>query len=108
MKYQKLINDNIKYLRMTNGFTQEEFAEKIGISIQGVSNIERNKYQPNSETIDRICKVFKITPIQLLALKCNNDKHNEIITNIVSLLQDCTLSKLKQIYKILLILVGGK
>ena len=69
MDYQKLLNSNIKQLRVKQGLTQEEFAERIGISIQGLSNLERNRYQPTSATIDKICNVFKITPIELLLTK---------------------------------------
>ena len=98
MKYQKLINSNIKHLRQMNNLTQEEFAEKIGLSIQGLSNIERNRYQPNSETIDKICKVFDLSPIELLTIQNNGNK--EIITNITSLLSQCSKPKLKKIYDI--------
>lgn len=102
MGYQKLINENIKELRLKHGLTQEEFAEKIDISIQGLSNIERNKYQPTAETIDKICKNFKITPIELLLTK--NKSNREILTNINSILSQCSSYKLKQIYEIILIL----
>lgn len=103
MDYQKLINSNIKALRVKNGLTQEEFAEKIGISIQGLSNIERNRYQPTSNTIDKICNVFEITPVELLLTKSNNNDEN-IIKNINLLLKNCSTNKLNQIYDIVLIL----
>lgn len=103
MKYQKLINENIKQLRLSENLTQEEFAEKIGISIQGLSNIERNRYQPNSETIDKICKVFDLSPIELLTIK--NSTNKDIITNITALLSQCSTPKLKKIYDILYKLV---
>ena len=44
MKYQELINRNIKALRQKHYMTQEEFAERVGLSLQGLSNIERNRY----------------------------------------------------------------
>ena len=103
MKYQKLINTNIKKLRLSNNLTQEEFSEKIGISIQGLSNIERNRYQPNAETIDKICSTFDITPVELLILS-NLDNH-EIISNIVALLSQCSSRRLKKIYDIVSMLV---
>lgn len=103
MKYQKLINENIKYLRLSKNLTQEEFSEKIGISIQGLSNIERNRYQPNSETIDKICKVFNLEPVELLTIKNNSNK--DIITNITALLSQCSTARLKKIYDILYKLV---
>jgi len=102
MKYQKLINSNIKELRIKHGLTQEEFAEKIGISIQGLSNLERNRYQPTSETIDKICKNFNISPVELLLTK---NKDNEyLLKNINSLLNECSVAKLKQIFEIIRII----
>ena len=104
MDYQKLINSNIKKLRQTHNLTQEEFAEKTGLSLQGLSNIERNRYQPNAKTIDNICKTFKITPVELLMINENND-NEEIIKNITLLLKHCTKTKLKKIYNIISILL---
>lgn len=101
MKYQELINTSIKNLRKSNNLTQEEFAEKIDISIQGLSNIERNRYQPTADTIDKICKAFKITPAELLLRQ--ND--NEIINNITLLLTNCPKNKLKKIYEVIKILI---
>ena len=102
MNYQKLLNSNIKQLRVKLGLTQEEFAEKIGISIQGLSNIERNRYQPTSATIDKICKVFSIKPVELLSVK--NITNTDIINNINSILKSCSKKKLKQVYEIIRIL----
>lgn len=101
MKYQELINTSIKNLRKSNNLTQEEFAEKIDISIQGLSNIERNRYQPTVDTIDKICKAFKITPAELLL----GQNDNEIINNITLLLTNCPKNKPKKIYEVIKILI---
>ena len=103
MKYQKLINTNIKALRIKHGLTQEEFAEKIGLSIQGLSNLERNRYQPTSDTIDKICKNFNLEPIELLLTNSQSDEN--LIININSILRNCSKHKLKQIYDIIRILL---
>ena len=102
MGYQKLINSNIKELRLKHHLTQEEFAEKIGISLQGVSNIERNRYQPTAETIDKICSVFGISPAQLLLTTPDTNEKKK--KNIITLLSGCKRKKLKQIYDIIFIL----
>ncbi len=103
MDYQTLINKNIKNLRKKSELTQEQFCEKIGISLQGLSNLERNRYQPTAETIDKICKAFKITPIELLIEF--NDDNESIVKNIISLLSNCSKAKLKKIYKIIEVLI---
>ncbi len=103
MKYQKLLSTNIKELRLRNNLTQEEFAEKIGLSLNGVSNIERERYQPSAATIDKICKVFEINPAELLTL--NSVSNEDTLKNITTLLSTCSNKKLKQIYEIVQILV---
>ena len=103
MKYQELLAKNIKNLRLKNNLTQENFAEKIGLSLNGVSNIERNRYQPTAETIDRICKAFNITPAELLLVP--SDSNKEIIDNIVALLSACPTKKLKKIYEMIQLMV---
>ncbi len=105
MDYQKLINTSIKNLRLENNLTQEEFSEKVAISIQGLSNIERNRYQPTADTVDKICKAFKITPSELLLnIYDKNSAKEDIISNITILLKQCPKAKLKKIYKIISLL----
>ena len=103
MDYRKLINTNIKALRIKHGMTQEVFSEKIGMSLQGLSNIERNRYQPTADTVDRICKVFNITPAQLLLI--NNRTNETLINNITTLLAGCSTQKLNKIYEIVKIII---
>jgi len=103
MKYQKLLSTNIKELRLKNNLTQEEFAEKIGLSLNGVSNIERNRYQPTASTIDKICGIFEITPQELLA-QCSTSNEN-LLKNITAVLASCSNKKLKQIYDIICIIL---
>ena len=102
MDYQRLINTKIKELRLKHNLTQEEFAEKIGLSIQGLSNLERNRYQPNAETIDKICKVFNISPLELLMK--DSSKRENILQNINALLSECSSAKLKKIYEMITLL----
>ena len=104
MNYQKLINTNIKNLRLMHNLTQENFAEKTGISVQGLSNIERNKYQPSSDTVDRICAAFNIHPIELLL--CGDKNSNEtLISDIIAKLKLCDNKQLSQISEIISILL---
>ena len=96
MKYQKLISKKIKELRLKHNLTQEEFAEKIGLSLNGVSNIERCRYQPTAETIDKICEEFNISPIELI-LPDSNQSCEEIKQLIQLKLANCDLEKLIKI-----------
>ena len=52
--------DNIIALRKQNGFSQEEFAEKIGVSRQAVSSWERGIATPDVETLNALAKLFDV------------------------------------------------
>ncbi len=96
MSYKQLINNGIKRLRISNRLTQEQFAEKINMSVQGYRNIEHNRYLPTADTIDKICLEFNITPIQLL-LPDNEDNLEDIKELINYKLNNCNLDKLIRI-----------
>ena len=96
MKYQKLITDGIKRLRNKSKLTQEQFAEKINMSVQGYRNIEHNKYLPTAETIDKICDVFNISPLDLIIPEEQSNLSD--IKNIIDYkLKNCSLEKLIRI-----------
>lgn len=54
----KNVADNIVTLRKKHGLSQEQFAEKISVSRQAVSNWERGISVPDVETLNRIAKLF--------------------------------------------------
>ena len=54
MLEQKTIAKNVKHLRMSMRETQEEFSERCDISVYTLSNIERARFIPKSETLAKI------------------------------------------------------
>ncbi len=54
-----LITNEIRVLRFQHGeMTQQELADRIGVTRQTVNAIERNKYSPSLEVAFRIARVF--------------------------------------------------
>ena len=77
------LSNNILKLRKSDGLSQEEFAEKVGVSRQTVSRWESGLCDIKATSIDGICKVYKISPEQLLGddyykneITKNNDANN--------------------------------
>ena len=96
MSYQQLITNGIKRIRIKSKLTQEQFAEQINMSVQGYRNIEHNKYLPTAETIDKICRLFNISPVEILL----PDEQNNLsdIKQIINFkLKNCSLEKLIRI-----------
>ena len=54
------MNTRIQQIRKTVGMTQDEFAEKIGLSKNFVWMIEKGERIPSERTIKDICRTFKV------------------------------------------------
>jgi transcriptional regulator with XRE-family HTH domain len=52
---------NIKALRDSKGWNQEDLAEKTGFSVGTIKNIERGKTWVSPETLEAICLAFDIS-----------------------------------------------
>lgn len=104
MNYQKLINCGIKRLREKLGMKQEDFSEKIGLTAQGLSNLERNKYQPTAETVDMICKAFDIHPVDLLLEYPEDLDSNDALKQINVILKTYSKEELNKLLKVLSVL----
>lgn len=53
------VSNNVNELRTTNGMTQEELAEKTGVSRQTIIAIEKGNYSPSVLLALKIAKTFK-------------------------------------------------
>jgi transcriptional regulator with XRE-family HTH domain len=51
---------NIKYLRKLRGWTQEDFANKVGIKRSLVGAYEEERAEPRLDVVENICNIFKI------------------------------------------------
>jgi putative transcriptional regulator len=56
------ITNNIRKLRFNNDeMTQQELADKLGVSRQTINAIEAGKYSPTLELAFKIAEVFKVS-----------------------------------------------
>ncbi|MCZ0717840.1 helix-turn-helix domain-containing protein [Aerococcus kribbianus] len=62
----KQINDQIKALRLEKGLTQAKISEKVGISVNQYSRIERGLTSPTLDNLQSIAKVLNVPYIYLL------------------------------------------
>lgn len=62
----KLIGHRIKEIRESRGYTQEQLAEKLNLSVQHVSVIERGIKSPRLDTFIRIANILEINADYLL------------------------------------------
>jgi len=65
MNIKKLFGKKIKEKRLGLELTQEQLAEKIGISSKSLSQIELGNNFVSAENLDAICTALKTSPKQL-------------------------------------------
>ncbi len=77
------IGSKLKSARNAANFTQEEIAEKLGVSRQTISNWENSKSYPDIISIIKLSDIYDITIDALLKEDENMIKHLDETTNIV-------------------------
>ena len=66
MDMRKLVGDNCAKLRKERGWTQEELAERSGLTQQYLSDLERGKRNPTIVTIHELAIALGVSHIALL------------------------------------------
>lgn len=64
--------DVIKELREERNWSQEQMAERLGMSKNGYAKIERGESLPSLERLDDIAKVFGVSVLELLRIGDKN------------------------------------
>ena len=94
-----IVGTNLKFYRTMRHMTQEELAEKVGVSVSFCANIERGKKGVSMFALLDFADALGITVNQLLYAR----KTNQQIDNIMVLLQNKSapyLSWLEQVVSI--------
>lgn len=63
-----MLNQRIRELRCSRGWSQVELAKKLGLTKQTVSNWENDNIQPSIEMLMRLSKVYGVSTDYLLGL----------------------------------------
>jgi putative transcriptional regulator len=52
------LHNRVKELRIERGWTQQELAERVGVSRQSINSIERQRYEPSLTLALKFARVF--------------------------------------------------
>ncbi|MBR6127521.1 helix-turn-helix transcriptional regulator [bacterium] len=69
MDIKVLLGKRIQELRRSKSMTQEYLAELVGIETASMSNIERGKFYPTAENLNKILLALEIEPAELFDFK---------------------------------------
>ena len=57
---------NLRHHRVLAGLTQEELAERAGVSPATIVRIERNQAEPHISTMRKLAQALNVDPTELL------------------------------------------
>ena len=69
-----MFNENLRELRKSKGFTQEELATKINVVRQTVSKWEKGLSVPDADSLQKIADVLDVEVSQLLGAKIEKEE----------------------------------
>lgn len=69
-------NQNVKYLRKLRGWTQEEFAQKLGIKRSLLGAYEEERAEPRIDVLEIVCDIFKLTLDEILRKDISDNRSN--------------------------------
>ena len=103
MNIKKNFGKKIKEKRLEKELTQEELAEKIGISPKSLSQIELGNNFVSAEILEAICQALSISPRVLFDFDINEKTKDEYLKYINNKISNNT-KLLNYVYKFLLII----
>jgi serine-type D-Ala-D-Ala carboxypeptidase/endopeptidase len=59
------IGDRLKALRIEQALTQEELADRAGVSTNTVARLERNETEPHMPTVRKLAAALEVEPRRL-------------------------------------------
>jgi len=68
-KTNKSVGKNIRTLRHQRGWSQEDVANRLGISIPAFSKIETGVTDINLSRLEQIANIYEVNVVQLLSLE---------------------------------------
>jgi len=91
-----ILGKNVKFYRSQKQFSQAELAEKVGISVSFLSNIERGNHFPFPNTLCKLAKILNLEVFELFRGKLVPFENKEIIYQISKDVTECVSDVFKQ------------
>ncbi len=81
------IGERLAKIRKERGFTQKDLADKLNMSQQVISNIERNTSMPDIVFLEGLADLYEITIDDLIGRKVISKDGNNLEQQIMSIIE---------------------
>ncbi len=101
MDKKVVLGARIKAVRKERGWSQEQLAERVGISTQYVSNIERGKENPTLDLLLRLAQALKVSPAEIFDLEARGLDRKTLQAEIRKVIETQDIERLRIALKVL-------
>lgn len=102
LNIKKQLGARIKKLKQDRGYSQEQFAEKLGLAARTLCGIEIGKNFFTADTLEKILQTLDITPQDLFMVNYIKPK-DVLVDEIIKTVQSINdREKIETIYKIIM------
>ena len=102
-----VIGERIKLARKACNMTQEDLAEKMGVSIAFLSRIERGSSQINLKRLSQVCNILGTTEGDILNGVYSNSA-SYLDNELSNIIKNCSSEQIKLIYDIAKVIAVNK
>ena len=95
------LSENLKKIRKDNNLSQEDLAEKLGVSRQSVSKWESGIAYPEMDKVLELCKIFNLNIDELLNQDIKEVEQNRVAQSSISKYIDSFLSYISKTINLL-------
>lgn len=102
--FQQKFGLRVKELRKSQGYTQEQLSEKLGIGVRSLGKIETGNCFPSMDTLENLIEVLQIPTIKLFDFE--HLQSEDDLKNLTFDMINSNPDKIVDIYKIVKALVS--
>ena len=87
MEIKSIVGKNLRKIRKSHGYTQEELAEMIGIERKSISHIETGHSAISYNVMQKICDKLHISAVELFFNELPQTQNEKLIQTINTILK---------------------
>jgi transcriptional regulator with XRE-family HTH domain len=101
MDTKRALGKRIKIVRQMRGLTQEELAEKVGLSPKYISGIERGVENPALDNLIRLAKVLGTEPYDLFLFGASEDTDKVLRKAVTKMVDEANQNQLQLYFDVM-------
>ena len=104
----QIIGQNIGMRRVNAGYSQEQFADLVGISKTTLGRIERGESAPRTETVISVCRELKTTPNEIYPDYLSKEEHqNDPVSEMMKKIKRLSEDQKNQFFMMMQVVFNG-